>query len=206
MNTKEKIEKAKETFREILGLSAESKETQEEIKLEVQKIADQDVSIEAESFEAGSEVFVISGDDRVPLPVGEYQLEDGRILVVEQEGVIASIGEVEQEQEEAVVEEEQEMAEESTPKKVVESVSKEIHFSEDELKTMVKSWFEEFSNEKAKEVEVKEEVELSEEVPTAKPIKHNPEAKQEKANVLLAKNRPMTTAERILQKQLNRIK
>ena len=206
MNTKEKIEKAKETFREILGLSAESKETQEEIKLEVQKIADQDVSIEAESFEAGSEVFVISGEDRVPLPVGEYQLEDGRILVVEQEGVIASIGEVEQEQEEAVVEEEQEMAEDSTPKKVVESVSKEIHFSEDELKTMVKSWFEEFSNEKAKEVEVKEEVELSEEVPTAKPIKHNPEVKQERASVLLGKNRPMTTTERILQKQLNRIK
>lgn len=205
MNTQEKIEKAKDLFREMLGLSAESKEIQEEIKLEVQKIADQDVSIEAESFEAGSEVFIISGEERVPLPVGEYQLENGSVLVVEQEGVIGSIGEAQEEQPvEEVVEEEQEMAEEAQPKKVVESVSKEIHFSEDELKTMVKAWFHEFANEKAEEVEVKEEVELSEQVPTAKPIKHSPEKPSQKESILLGKNRPMTIAEKILLKQLNR--
>ena len=40
------------------------------------------------------------------------------------------------------------MAEDATPKKVVESVSKEIHFSDDqknELKDLFKEWYNEFT-------------------------------------------------------------
>ncbi len=45
--------------------------------------------LEAEVFEAGNEVFVVSGEDRVPAPVGEHLLADGRVLVIAEEGVIA---------------------------------------------------------------------------------------------------------------------
>lgn len=80
----------------------------EEVKLE-QLALDNGTMIEADAFEAGASVFVVSDEDRVPMPVGEYALEDGRQLVVTEEGVIDSIGEAEAEAEEtAEVEEEME--------------------------------------------------------------------------------------------------
>ena len=48
--------------------------------------------LEADSFEQNMEVFILSDDERISLPVGEYQLEDGRTLKVEDEGVISEIG------------------------------------------------------------------------------------------------------------------
>ena len=47
--------------------------------------------IEAEAFEAEQAVFIVNEEDRIALPVGEYLLEDGMVLKVEVEGVIASI-------------------------------------------------------------------------------------------------------------------
>ena len=61
-------------IKEVVGLS-------EEVKLEQQALENGTV-IEADSFEAGSEVFIVTEDEKVALPIGEYQLEDGRILVV----------------------------------------------------------------------------------------------------------------------------
>lgn len=185
-------------FQELL--SSDKSEETVEVKFEMIKVADQDVSFEAEVFEEGNEVFVVSGEERIPVPVGEYSLEDGRVLVVEEEGVIASVGEISDEAEEPV-EEEQEMKEDSQPKKVVESVSKELHFSTEDLKQLFKDWYEEFT----KSNELKEVVELSESVPVAKPIKHSPEKNTEKKVVVLSKRKRMTTADRILQKQLNRL-
>ena len=52
--------------------------------------------LEAESFAAGESVFIKTDDERVALPIGEYNLEDGRILIVEEEGVIAEIKEAEE--------------------------------------------------------------------------------------------------------------
>lgn len=49
--------------------------------------------LQAESFEVGEPVFIIEGENQVPLPVGDYTLEDGRMLTVTEEGIIASIGE-----------------------------------------------------------------------------------------------------------------
>ena len=50
-------------------------------------------TVEAEAFEAGNEIFIVTEDEKVALPVGTYSLEDARELVVDEEGVIASIGE-----------------------------------------------------------------------------------------------------------------
>jgi hypothetical protein len=54
--------------------------------------------LEAESFEAGQEVFILTDDEKVALPVGEYELEDGMILVVAEEGLIAEIKEAVEEE------------------------------------------------------------------------------------------------------------
>ena len=56
-----------------------------EVKFE-QMTLENGAVLEAEVFEAGNEVFVVSGEDRVPAPVGEHILSDGRVLVVAEEG------------------------------------------------------------------------------------------------------------------------
>jgi len=73
------------------------------------------------------------------LPVGEYELESGMVLVVTEEGVIAEVKEKEAEQEvEVEVEASTETKQvEAQPKKVVES--KEYHFSSEEIKAYVVS-------------------------------------------------------------------
>jgi hypothetical protein len=191
MNAKDTLKKIKT----MLGV---------QIALEQMKL-DNGTVIEAEVFEAGYDVFIVSDEEKIALPVGEYTLEDGKIIIVEVEGVIREIKEAEAEAEEeaeAPAEEvapeaatEPEMqAEPTAPKKVIESISKEIFFAE----------IEKLRNEIAelklsKEEEVKE-VELSEE---SKPIVHNPEVKAEKEINLYATKRVMTTKDRVFNKLFN---
>jgi hypothetical protein len=150
-----------------------------EVKLEQMKLADGQTVIEADMFEAEKEVFVVTEDEqRIPVPVGEYEMEDGRILVVAMEGVISEIKEMETETEEPAeveeVEAEQAPATPATnaPKKTIESVTKESYFSKEieELKSLVTAL-------SAQVLELKEAkaVELSVEQ-TPKPIVHNPES------------------------------
>jgi len=69
-----------------------------EVKLETMKLSDGVTVLEAEMFEAGNEVFVVTEDEqKIALPIGEYELEDGRILVVVEEGIISEIKEKEEE-------------------------------------------------------------------------------------------------------------
>jgi hypothetical protein len=150
-----------------------------EVKLEQMKLADGQTVIEADMFEAEKEVFVVTEDEqRIPVPVGEYEMEDGRILVVAMEGVIAEIKEMETEAEEPEEVEEVEAeqapatpAAPSAPKKTIESVTKESYFSKEieDLKSLVTEL-------SAQVLELKEAkaVELSVEQ-TPKPIVHNPE-------------------------------
>ena len=78
--------KSKETLSQIMELL----NLQDEIKLESMKL-DNGTVIEAEAFEANQEVFIVTEDEKIALPVGEYTLEDGRMLVVAEEGVIAEV-------------------------------------------------------------------------------------------------------------------
>ena len=115
-----------------------------EVKLEQMKLNDGVTVIEADSFEANNEVFIVEEDQRIPLPPSQegqpYILENGMILVVTQEGVIAEIKEQEApaEVEEEELEKPQaptETIEKSAVKKTVESMVKETFFSEyEELK------------------------------------------------------------------------
>jgi hypothetical protein len=146
----------------------------EKVALEQMKLDDETTVIEAEVFEAGNPVMIVTEDEQmIPLPVGVYGLEDGRELEVQEEGVIFEVREVAAE-EEAPVEEAPVAASEKpavmpVAKKVVESVSKESYFSkatEEEVIELISKAIEA----KLSEDKVVEEVELS-----AKPIVQNPE-------------------------------
>tara|TARA_R110000823_G_scaffold192167_1_gene323856 strand:+ start:82 stop:663 length:582 start_codon:yes stop_codon:yes gene_type:complete len=157
-----------------LGLTTIKLEA-EKVALEQMKLDDGTTVIEADVFEAGNPVMIITEDEQmIPLPVGVYGLEDGRELEVQEEGVIFEVREVAAE-EEAPVEEAPVAASEKpavmpVAKKVVESVSKESYFSKQEVEEMISKAIEAKLSEIIKVEEVVEEVELS-----AKPIVQNPE-------------------------------
>jgi hypothetical protein len=173
-----------------------------EVKLEQMKLMDGVTVLEADSFEAGNEVFIVTEDEqKIPLPIGEYEFEDGRLLIVVEEGVISEVKEKEMEEPEVEVEVETEKKEEMetekpTAKKTIESVVKETFFSEIEK---LKEENETLKAELSKLKEVKEEVELSsdEEV---KPISFNPENENKVEIVKLASKRTRTIMDSVLNK------
>jgi len=64
-----------------------------QVELEERKLENGTV-VEAESFAKGQEIFIVTEDEKVAMPVGEYILESGELVVVEEEGVIADVREV----------------------------------------------------------------------------------------------------------------
>ena len=162
-----------------------------EVKLEQMKLNDGVTIVEAELFEPEQPIFIVNEDERVALPIGEYEFEDGKILKIVEEGIISEIMEKQEEVEEPEVEEEVEMeTEKPTAKKVVESTVKETHFSKEEKENLEKE-IEELKakiTELSKVEEVEEvKVELSEE--EVKPISFNPENKQQIEVVKLGKGK-----------------
>ena len=204
MNTNDMISKIKE----VVGLS-------EEVKLEQQALENGTV-IEADSFEAESEVFIVTEDEKVALPVGEYQLEDGRILVVSDEGIIAEIKEAGEEEEdveeveevEAQEEEKEEMGyatkeELQEVRDIVEEIKAMLEpkeeMSSDDLGNLLT---EELSKHELNEVPQEVQEELNE--PSAEPIMANPEAgSTNKSSLKFAQNRRPSTFDRVLNKIIN---
>tara|TARA_R100001244_G_scaffold11860_2_gene14039 strand:+ start:15006 stop:15626 length:621 start_codon:yes stop_codon:yes gene_type:complete len=92
---------------EVVGNSAptpeELSEAKEHMKFEEATLEDGTV-ISADAFEVGANVFIVVEEEKQALPVGEYVLADGSLLVIEEEGVIAKIGMPEEEVEEVVEE------------------------------------------------------------------------------------------------------
>ena len=184
LNKIEMKEQVNELLRKI-GLKAV------EVKLEQILTADGQAALEAEAFEAGQPVFIVNEDERIPLPVGEYEMAEDMILKVEEEGIIASFEKKEMEEEEAaeVEAEEKEMEEvaaseepTATPvaKKVVESVSKETYFSAEERESLIAELKAQILAELSKEDEKEE---TTEEVELSKPIQHNPENAQPREQI-----------------------
>jgi len=151
---------------------------QDEIKLESMKL-DNGTVIEAEAFEANQEVFIVTEEDeKIAMPIGEYTLEDGRILVVAEEGIIAEVREAEEEapaQEEAPEEvvEEVEQAEEEPKEEMSYATKEELSAAVAEMKEMI----EEIKAMMSPKEEEMAEVEMSADEPAAKPIKHSPDTK-----------------------------
>lgn len=155
--------------------------------------------LEAEAFEAGNEIFILTDDEKVAVPVGEYQMEDGQILVVEEEGLIAEIKEAEAKEEEEV-----EASEEVSEETELEEV--EAEYATKEELAEVKSMLEEIKamiekKEEMSEVEEQVKEELSE-TPATEAITHNPEPKQ-KVSLKYAQNRKQSTLDKVMSKIVN---
>ena len=205
MNTTEILTKIKT----LLGVESEV------VRLAQMKLEDGLTIVESESFAAGDEIVIVTEDGKVAMPVGEYTLEDLRVLVVKEEGIIEEVKEAKKEEEiEEVVEPEEEVEakeEATTPKKVIESITKESFFSEIEaLKTENESLKKEMEELKLKAVEntnkkeENKEVELTE-VEDTKPIVHNPENK-ERVNLgrKISPNKQRTIMDSVFEKIANK--
>jgi hypothetical protein len=195
-------------IKDVLNLS-------EEVKLEQQTLENGAV-LEAESFEAGKEIFIVTEDEKVAVPVGEYEMEDGRILIVAEEGLIAEIKEAGEEPEEEVEaeEEKEEMGyatkeELAEVKEMIEEIKAMLEPKEemseelnaDELGNLMTE--ELCKHDKVELSEVPEEVkeELSE--PAAEPIQANPEAQTVKNNFKFATKRKLSTLDKVMNKIIN---
>ena len=120
--------KATEILKNIKTFLGE--ETLEEVKVELaQAKLENGTIVESESFKAGDEIFIITDDEKVAMPVGEYVMEDGKLLVVEEEGIIADYRVVSDDvpQKEDELEEKEEMDEEAISPKGVNAAG-EVEF------------------------------------------------------------------------------
>ena len=169
--------------------------------------------LEAEVFESGKEVFIKTEDEKVALPVGEYELEDARVLVVEEEGMIKEIKAQEEEEKEDEKEDEKEEMRYVTR----EEFRKEM----DELKDMVEKMMkpedkEEMSSHIQEKVslavtevlnsEAEEKEALKQELsqPAAEPLKHSPEQEKSSRGFKFAQNRRMSTLDRVMEQITNK--
>lgn len=173
--------------------------TPEKVELASMTLAD-GTMVEAEVFEAGANAFLVDGEgNRVAVPVGEHKLEDGKILVVEEEGIIKEIKEAAMEEEPAVEVE-------------IEAAAEEPEMSIGDLVAMVNSLREEvemMKQEMGKKQEMAEEV-VEEEVPVAevamaaqKPIVAAPVEKKHELKFHIGAERVATTKDRVFSKLFN---
>jgi len=192
--------------KEVLGV--ELSEEPVEVKL-AQAELENGAIIESENFEAGAEVFIVTEDEKVAMPIGEYKLVDGESLIVEEEGIIASIGAAEAEEEVEAAEEKEEMnyatkEELQEVKEMVEEIKaillpkKEEEMAEEPVAdNSVKS------EETTTKTVYAEKEELSEVSEPVQKVTHNPE-KENKPNLNLYKQkRTNTTLDRVLNKISN---
>jgi hypothetical protein len=186
-----------------------------EVKLEEQKL-ENGTLVSAESFEKGKELFIVTDDEKVAMPVGEYLLEDGRLVVVAEEGIIDDVREVADEapQKEAKdgeeitsdLEDEEEKKEDKkedmgyVTREELTSAVEEIKANIEEIREMMTPKEEDLSNDAEKSLKsrtVKEEFTEA----AVKPIKHNPESVSAKKQVNFAKGKFNSTAmDRVLSK------
>ena len=177
-----------------------------EVKLEEMKLENGTV-VEAESFEKGKELFIKTDDERVAMPVGEYLLEDGRLVVVEEEGIIADVREVSDEVPAKENEEGEEITsdlEEEKKEEMAYATKEELSSAVEEMKSMIEeikamvSPKEEMSDD---EVELSKNIKEELSAPAAEPIKHSPEAESAQVEQkVFAKSKVRTTLDRVLNK------
>ncbi len=170
----------------------ETKTEQVEVKLGMATLADGETMIEymGETMEVGADVFIVNGEDRAPLPVGEYALEDGQMLVVSEDGKIGEI--------KAMMEEEEVQEELSEEKKVSENV-------QEDLKQLMKSLTIKYAEETKALVEdltAKFEAKLSEQNEIIEELKKTPVATPIKSAPVQMSAQPKTSRDRIYSKIL----
>ena len=163
----------------------------EETKVELATMQlENGTTVEAEAFEAGNEIFIVTEDEKVALPVGEYTLEDGLKLTIEQEGIIASIGEAEVEEVEAAADyaTKEELAEVRKAVEDIVTMIEELGYGKKDEEMASEDVKKELSEEPTKEI-------LSE----VEKVKHNPESEEKTQLNIPSNSRPMNTLDRVMQ-------
>lgn len=162
--------------------------------------------IEAEEMAQGNEVFIVTEEERIAMPIGEYQLEDGQVLIVEEEGIIASVGAAEEapeveEEVEASKETFEELSEEVTEENLEEEKEEMGYATKEEL-AEVKDMIEEIKAMIKDKEEMSEEPqeEVKEELSAVEKVTHNPETEQKKMNFLFGQSRTQNTMDRVMSK------
>ena len=195
-------------IKEVVGI-----ELSEEVAIQLEEIKlENGTVLVSEAFEEGQSVFIKTEEEEIALPVGEYELEDGRSLMVKEEGLIDKImDKVEEKKEveaaeetvEAQMEEHEDKKEEKQEMKYV--TREEFAKAVEEIKGMIEAMDHGKKKEEEKmseEVEAEKiETELSAEV--AEPIKHNPEAEAKSTGWFKSNYYPNTIQNRIYE-QLNK--
>lgn len=171
-------------------------------------LEDGETVIEADVLEAGEAVFIVSDDERIALPIGEYTTSEGQIVVVTEEGTIAEIkdalevekledGEDEdkkEELEEVIVEDVPEIAAEEVAA-IVEAVVEVIAPVIEEVKEQVEELKKMYESQEDKKEK------MSSQKPARKPMKHNPEAKEAQNTNLYSQGKNFnTTKDRVFNK------
>ena len=200
MKATEILSKIKTYLGEDTADIVENVEQDQEVKVELAQVKlENGTVLEAEAVESGKEVFLLTDDEKVAVPVGEYQMEDGQLLVVQEEGLIAEIKKAEaKEEEEVEASEEEELDkhdEEVEAKYATKEELAEVKSLVEEIKQMIEK------KEEMSEVEEQVKEELSE-TPAAEAITHNPEP-QQKVNLKFAKNRKTSTLDKVMSKIVN---
>ena len=165
-----------------------------EIKMETLKMENGTI-LEAEKFESGEPVFIVTEDEKVALPVGSYELEDNKVLVVEEEGLISKLADHEEEEKECEEPKEKEEKEEMeyVSKEEFSAALEEIKAMIDEVKAGYKDKMSEVEKVLTENVEENEELKEELSKPAVQPFKHSPEKTANKREVVeLASKRPMS--------------
>ena len=195
-------------IKEVVGI-----ELSEEVAIQLEEIKlENGTVLVSEAFEEGQSVFIKTEEEEIALPVGEYELEDGRSLLVKEEGLIDKIMNKEEEKKEveaaeetveAQMEEHEDKKEEKEEMKYV--TREEFAKAVEEIKGMIEAMDHGKKKEEEKmseEVEAEKiETELYAEAPD--PIKHNPEAEAKSTGWFKSNYYPNTIQNRIYE-QLNK--
>jgi hypothetical protein len=138
MNLKERISDLFEKY--SVELAVEEKEEQVSLMATAILESGQEITTDADAFAVGVSVFVMNDEnERIPLPDGDYQLEDGSTLVVA-EGMVAEIKDAEApaEEVEEVVEEVAASANMVTREDVASMIAKAVSEAKKEFSSQLK--------------------------------------------------------------------
>jgi hypothetical protein len=184
-----------------------------EVEMAEKKTIDGTAIFDSENFAIGEAVFLIAEDGtQIPVPMGEYQLEDGTSIVVDDSGVIVEVStaeeeatDVEEEMQNQPMKEQIKKASEMTPaaaKKVVKikSESEESYFSK--IEARLSRIENESENLKSMNVKLSEENEALKKALAETPAqytKFNPDAETERTmKFKIGARREETIADRVM--------
>ena len=176
--------------KEVEAPKVEAEATPEVVETELAQVktADGEAIFDAEAFEVGQNVFIVTEEGNIPVPAGMYTLEEGMMISVDENGVILEVKtEGEEEEIEAGYDKKEEMEEEEMatkeemkePKKIVKSKTEmeESYFSKIEARlSAIESSNDELKMENVKLSEENEELRKQLAETPANHTKFNPES------------------------------